>query len=90
MKDWALEEFLAECETLCRNQYTYDYGRMPAGTCNGHTVEPYHGTWHSIVIDGCIHSMAVYSEKYPNGNVIYITNGEERTALEDVRYRLTR
>lgn len=90
MKLWKVDEFLKECEELCRNQYAYDYSRMPKGKCNGHMVEPYMGAWHSIVIDGCIHNMAVYSEEYPNGNVVYVTNGQERTALEDVRYRLTK
>ena len=88
MKIWTIDEFLKECEELCWNQYTYDYSRMPKGICNGHEVEPYRGTWHSIVIDGCIHSMSVYSDEYPNGFAIWVTDGQERTALEDVRYRL--
>lgn len=90
MKNWQVEEFLKECEDLCWNQYTYDYSKMPEGICNGHHVMPYMGAWHSIVIDGSIHSMACYSKECPNGRVIWITDGKERTALDDVRYRLTR
>ena len=86
-----IDEFLRECELLCWNQYTYDYSRMPEGICNGHQVAPYHGQWHSIIIDGCIHSMSYYSDEYPNGTATwYAADGIGRTALEDVRYRLER
>lgn len=85
MKHWTIDEFLAECKELCWNQYTYDYSRMPEGVCNGHKVKPYHGSWHSIVIDGVIHNMAAYSDKYPNGFTSYSYRGENMTALEHVR-----
>lgn len=88
MKNWTIEEFLAECEKLCWNQYTYDYSRMPEGFCNGHYVAPYHGTWHSIIIDESVCSMAFYSDKYPNGSVVYIVDNKKMTALEFVRYKL--
>ena len=88
MKNWKIDEFLAECEFMCRNQYTYDYDRMPEGLCNGHHVKPYFGSWHSIVIDGRICNMAVYSDKWPNGSTMYIVRGRTMTALEYVRTRL--
>lgn len=89
MKEWTISEFLKECEELCRNQYTYDYSRMPEGTCNGHHVKPYLGSWHSIVIDGGICNMAVYSEQWPKGNVTYCVDGKNMRALEYVEHRLT-
>ena len=90
MKEWTIDEFLHECELLCWNQYTYDYERMPEGICNGHKVKPYMGSWHSIVIDGCIHNMALYDEKRPNGTTRILRDGKRRNALEDVRYCLER
>lgn len=88
MKEWKITEFLKECEMLCRNQYTYDYSRMPAGTCNGHKVAPYLSQWHSIIIDGCCCDMAVIDDKHPDGNTTFIVNGKEYTALEYVLYLL--
>lgn len=90
MKNWTIDEFLKECEELCWNQYTYDYDRMPEGICNGHHVKPYMGSWHSIVIDGGICSMAVYSDKYPNGFGRWVVDNKEMTALEYVRYKLSK
>ena len=88
MKKWEIDEFLDECRALCWNQYTYDYSRMPAGTCNGHKVKPYMGTWHSIVIDGGICDMARYSDDHPNGTTVFIVGDREFNALEYVRYLL--
>ena len=88
MKNWTIEEFLAECEKLCWNQYTYDYSQMPEGFCNGHYVAPYKNMWHAIIIDNSVCNMALYSDKYPNGSVIYIVNNKKMTALEFVRYKL--
>lgn len=88
MKDWTIEEFLAECKKLCWNQYTYDYSQMPEGFCNGHYVAPYKNMWHAIIIDNSVCNMALYSDKYPNGSVIYIVDNKKMTALEFVRYKL--
>jgi len=88
MKTWTINEFLSECEALCRNEYGYDYSRMPEGVCNGHAVKPYMGSWHSIVIDGLICNMATYNERWPIGNVQYVHDGKTMTALEYVRARL--
>lgn len=88
MKTWSIDEFLAECEKLCWNEYTYDYSNMPEGICNGHRVKPYLGAWHSIVIDGGICNMSAYSEKYPNGFTTYYVDGKKFTALEYVRHVL--
>lgn len=88
MKNWELEEFIAECEELCRNQYTYNYDNMPEGICNGHQVGPYMHSWHSIVIDGTICNMACINEKWPNGFGVYVVGDQRMTALEYVRYRL--
>lgn len=90
MKEWTIEEFLNECEDLCRNPYTYDYSKMPEGICNGHKVRPFTKAWHSIVIDGGVCNMAVYNEMYPKGNCAYYVGQPRRrmTALEYVRYML--
>lgn len=89
MKEWTIDEFLTECEDLCRNQYSYDYSKMPEGICNGHHVKPYMNSWHSIVIDGVICNMAVYNDRYPNGHCTYQVSGQPlMTALEYVKYRL--
>jgi len=88
MKIWTVGEFLSECEALCWNQYTYDYSRMPEGVCNGHSVKPYMGSWHSIVIDGCICNMAAYSDKWPGGYTTYVYKGKKMSALEYVREKL--
>lgn len=90
MKEWTIDEFLQECESLCRNPYTYDYSRMPEGICNGHRVKPFMSSWHSIVIDGGVHNMAVYNDKWPNGNCVFQRDGVQRNALEDVRHCLER
>ena len=88
MKIWNIDEFLSECEALCRDQYGYDYDRMPEGVCNGHAVKPYKGSWHSIVIDGHICTMAKYDEKHPHGAATYCVSGKTMTALEYVRMEL--
>ena len=90
MKNYTIDEFLAECEDLCRNQYTYDYSRMPDGICNGHKVGAYKSSWHSVVIDGVICNMATYNEMWPNGSCMYEIGeiGKTMTALEYVRYIL--
>lgn len=88
MKEWTVDEFLAECEMLCWNQYTYDYTRMPKGICNGHIVGPYENSWHSIVIDGVIHDMFLYSKEHPNGFGMYVVNGKEMSGLDYVRHKL--
>lgn len=88
MKEWTISEFLEQCEELCWNPYTYDYSKMPEGVCNGHEVKPYMGSWHSIVIDGCICNMALYDEKRPNGTATFNYKGKNMTALEYVRARL--
>lgn len=88
MKVWGIDEFLKECEELCRNQYTYDYNNMPEGICNGHIVKPYKSSWHSIVIDGGICNMATINDRYPEGSCMYHVNGKTVTALEFVRHEL--
>lgn len=88
MKIWNIDEFLSECEALCRDQYGYDYDRMPEGVCNGHAVKPYKGSWHSIVIDGHICTMAKYDDQHPNGAATYCVSGKTMTALEYVRMKL--
>ena len=88
MKIWTIDEFLADCEALCRDEWGYDYERMPEGVCNGHTVKPYKGSWHSIVIDGHICNMARYDKRWPNGSMTYGYKGKTMTALEYVRTKL--
>ena len=88
LKIWTIDEFLEECEKLCRNQYTYDYSNMPDGICNGHKVGAYQDSWHSIVIDNGVCTMALINDKYPNGNSTYIVGDKRMTALEYVRYEL--
>lgn len=88
MKQWKINEFMAECASLCWTPYTYDYSRMPEGICNGHTVKPYDGSWHSIVIDGAICNMDKFDETHPNGYCGYGYNGQHMTALEYVVARL--
>lgn len=88
MKSWNIEEFLRECEELSKNQYTYDYSRMPDGICNGHKVMAYDKLWTSVVIDGCICDLGVINEKYPNGSNTYQVGDKTMTALEYVRYKL--
>jgi len=88
MKNWNIDEFIAECEELSRNQYTYDYSRMPDGTCNGHNVSAYDKAWTSIVIDGSIVGLGVINEKHPNGSDTYQIGKICMTAFEYVRYKL--
>ena len=76
MKNWTIDEFIAECTDLRKNQYTYDYSRMPKGICNGHDVRPYTSSWASIVIDDRIINL-------PHGMII--SNGEKLTPIEYVR-----
>ncbi len=88
MKHWTIDEFLAECEELCRNEYTYDYSRMPEGFCNGHEVCAYERSWHSIVVDNRICNMARIDDSHPDGDVTYSVRNKSMTALEYVRYIL--
>ena len=88
MKSWTIDEFVAECENLCRNQYTYNYDNMPDGICNGHTVGAYKGLWCSVVVDNCICTMGVIDERWPNGFGMWIVGDKEMTNLEYVRYCL--
>ena len=90
MKQWTIDEFLRECEELCRNQYTYDYSRMPEGVCNGHHVKPYMGAWHSIVIDGRIDTLTAITDEHPDGYVQWQEDGKMMTALEHLRYVLSK
>lgn len=90
MKNWTINEFIAECEELSRNRYTYDYSRMPEGICNGHKVAAYDKTWTSVVIDGCIYGLGVINEKFPNGSETYQIGDIGMTALEYVRYKLSK
>lgn len=80
MKNWNIDEFIAECEELSRNKYTYDYSRMPEGICNGHKVAAYDKAWTSVVIDGCIYDV-IYD---------YQVGGVNMTALEYIRYKLSK
>ena len=90
MKEWTIDEFLRECEDLCWNSYTYDYSKMPEGVCNGHKVGPYTKSWHSIVIDGVICNMAPYTKEHPDGFAVYVVDGKKMTALEYVKYMLSK
>lgn len=89
MKEWTIDDFMVECEQLSRNMYTYDYGNMPYGICNGHIVHPTQSYWHTVVIDGCICDLGEINYKYPNGSVTYFVDNVKMTALEYVHYILT-
>lgn len=90
MKNWNLDEFIAECEALQRNPYLYDYDRMPEGVCNGHTVRPCQSSLTAIIIDGCIVNMGVINDRYPKGHIEFIVDGNvSMTGTEYVRYCLT-
>ena len=88
MKNWRIDEFINECEKLCRNEYTYDYGNMPEGVCNGHIVKPCTNFVTSIIFDGCICDLGVINEKYPEGNTRWQVGNKSMTSLEYVRYIL--
>lgn len=90
MKEWTIDEFVAECQQLCRNPYTYDYEKMPAGVCNGHRVSPYERSLCSVVIDGCIETLGIINEKYPEGSVFHHIDGKGMNSLDMVRYLLER
>ena len=87
-KAWTIEKFVTECEQLCRNPYTYDYEKMPAGDCNGHRVRAYENSLCSIVIDGCIQTLGVINEKYPNGSISHMIGGKNMNGMELIRYLL--
>lgn len=87
--EWEINDFLKECEELCRNPYTYNYDHMPSGFCNGHKVGAYDGSWHSIIIDGAVCTMAYCTDENPDGNVTYVYRGKEMTWKEYVREKLT-
>ena len=76
MKNWTIEEFLAECAKLRDNQYTYNYDDMPEGICNNHRVEPFKSQWRSISIDNCVHNL------YPADQCKVQTHGKTMTSLE--------
>lgn len=89
MKEWTVDEFIAECEQLCRNEYTYDCGRMPDGICNGHKVGKHKESWTGILIDNVIYQMGVFNEMWPDGSVSWICNdGKMLNSLEYVRSKL--
>lgn len=89
MKEWTIDEFIAECEQLCRNEYTYDDSRMPDGICNGHKVGKHERSWTGILIDNVIYPMGVFSEKYPDGSVSWLCDdGRILNSLEYVRIKL--
>ena len=84
MKNWAIDEFINECEELYNNQYTYDYDNMPDGVCNGHTVGAYQGLWRSVVIDNVIYTMDAatwYDYKWHKTH-------KGMTCIEYIRYKL--
>ena len=90
MKEWTVDEFVAECNALSREPYTYDFTRMPEGVCNGHTVGPYSKSLSSIVIDHCITNLGVINELYPEGSVVHHIDDKTMNSMEMVRYLLTR
>ena len=91
MKDWKIEEFVAECEALSRNPYTYDFDRMPAGTCNGHNVEAYKGSIASVVVDGCIRNLGVISDRCPQGSIFHsVAPGKCLGAVDYARWLVER
>ena len=90
MKKWTIDELLAECETLQRNPYTYDFARMPEGICNGHTIKPCNFSLAAVIIDRQIINMGVINERYPNGHIGFVVNGREMDGGEYIRYRLER
>ena len=92
MKEWAIEELLSECKTLQCNPYTYDYGRMPEGICNGHEIRPCNNSLAAIIIDNRIINMGVINERYPKGSVGFCWGGnpESHTASEYIRWILER
>lgn len=85
---WTVDAFLAECEELCRNPYSYDFARMPAGTCNGHEVRGYPRSLAAVLVDGGVVNMGVINERYPRGSVGFFVNNKGMTGLEYVRYLL--
>lgn len=85
---WTVDAFLHECEELCRNPFGYDFNRMPAGTCNGHEVQPYPRSLAAIIVDGGIVNMGVINERYPRGSVGFFVNNKGMTGIEYVRYLL--
>ena len=89
MKEWNIDEFVRECENLCKNPYTYDYNRMPDGTCNGHNVRPYMPQISSIVIDNSLVNMGVINDRYPKGSLMYGYKGMNLTSTEYIRIRLS-
>lgn len=98
MKQWAIDEFLTECENLSRHPYDLMpeiEAKMPEGECNGHHVKPCLHQIASIVIDHRIVNMGVINERYPNGSIVFVLNGNqppkeqvELTGLEYVRHLL--
>ena len=87
MKVWDIDDFISECRVLAKNQYTYDYSRMPEGVCNGHHVKAYMGSWKSIAIDGAVINMWLCNDKNPEG-MGYFVNGKEMTVFDNIRRRL--
>lgn len=90
MKEWTIDEFIAECEYLCWHPYLYNESRMPSGICNGHEVGLYPRSWHSIVIDGGVCNLGHYTEDHPNGFDVYVVDGLKLSPLEYVRYKLNK
>ena len=88
MKEWNIEDLLAECEMLQRNPYTYDFERMPEGVCNGHTIRPCNFSLAAIIIDGAIINMGVINSRYPDGSVGFVVKGKEMNAKEFLRGEL--
>lgn len=96
MKIWSIDEFISECENLCKNQYTYDSANMPEGICNGHHVGIYENSWHSIFVDGKIENLTCINDKYPEGYTTYCVFNKENNetknfkVLDYLRYILSR
>lgn len=89
MKEWTIDEFVAECDLLSRTPYSYDFERMPSGVCNGHTVEFCDHSLAAVIIDHVIINMGVINARYPNGSTCFqVGRGETMTGLEFVRYCL--
>ena len=90
-KIWTIDEFIAECVELMKNQYTYDYSRMPDGICNGHKVGANRNFWHSINIDDHWDSLTVIDEKHPTGNALFGDGtGAAHNVIEHLRYVLSK
>lgn len=80
MKNYEIEEFVAECEKIQNDPYGYDRDQMPNGFCNGHLVGYDHGFFESVIIDCGSQSIIK--------NMTVIADSQEFSPIEYIRHRL--